>query len=50
MCLVGGSFVKVKLHLLVASSWKYFGKRNGLARKILRDADVNGKMIESVLL
>lgn len=44
MYLVGGSIVKV------TSSWKYFGKRNGLASKMPGDADVNGKMILTVLL
>ena len=44
-------FVKTKLHLLVRNTWKYFGRRNGLGSKMLRDADViNGKMIQSVLL
>lgn len=40
----------LKLHLLVTSSWKYFGKRNGLVSKMPGDADVNGEMILTVLL
>lgn len=33
-------FCLLKLHFLVLNTWKYFGRRNGLASKVLREADV----------
>lgn len=39
-------FDQIKLHLLATDSWKYFGRRKGLASPMLRDADANGKMTQ----